>query len=225
MAFVQILFSPGAAFESLQGKKWAWVVATALLIVLSVASIALMLGKFSVVEIMEYQMAQSGQEMPPGGVGQMSGIVTGMMYGGAVVFTPILILVLGLLLLGIVKGFSGQTSFPMMLNAASLAMLGYSLVSVVLTLVMLYTASDLKTFQLENPVPLNVGYFFPPETAGKALSAFLSGISLINFYAIYLLALGAATLSERVKTSTVLWPVFGLYMLYILGKTGFAAIF
>jgi hypothetical protein len=225
MALIQILFSPGAAFESLRGKKWAWVLPTILMIGFSLASIALLLGKFSVTEIMEHQIAQSGQEVPPQGVGQMAGVVTGMMYGSAVIATPIFILVLGLILLGIVKGFSGQTDFAMMLNATSYAMLAYSVVSIVLMLVMLFTASDLKTYQLENPIPLNVGYFFPPETAGKALSAFLSGISLINFYAIYLLALGAATLSERVKTSTVMWPVFGLYMLYILGKTGFAAIF
>lgn len=225
MAYVQILFSPGAAFESLRGKKWAWAVATVLLIVLSVASISMMLGKFSVTEIMEHQIAQSGQEMPPQGVGQMTGLVTGMMYGGAVLFTPVVILVLGLVLLGIVKGFSGQTTFPMMLNAASFAMLAYSVVSMILMVVMLYTASDLKSYQLENPVPLNVGYFFPPETAGKALSAFLSGVNLLNFYVIYLLSLGASTLSERVKTGTVLWPLVGLYTLYILGKTGFAAIF
>jgi hypothetical protein len=225
MAFVQVLFSPAAAFASLKDKKWAWVLATVVLIVLSIVSIALTLGKFSVQDIMEYQIAQSGQEMPSQGVGAMTGLVTGMMYGGAIIGTPIFILVLALLLLGIVKAFSGQTSLPRMMNAASYALFAYSVVSMVLVLIMLYTASDLKSYQLENPVPLNAGYFFPPESAGKALSAFLSGINLLNFYFIYLLALGASALSERVKMGAVLWPLAGLYALYVLGKTGFAAIF
>lgn len=226
MELIQVLFSPAAAFASLRGKKWAWVLPTLLMLAIGVLCMFLLLNRFSAVAIMEDQIAQSGQQMPPQGVSQAAGIVTMMMYISAVVFPIISVLLIALVLLGIVKGFSGETSFPMMLNASAYSMFAaYSIVNTVLFLIMFFTAPDLRTFQLQNPIPLNAGYFVTLQDVGKAGVAFLSGINLVNFYLMYLLALGAAKLSDRVTTGKVLWPLVGIYTLYILGKTGLAAIF
>lgn len=226
MALMQVLFNPSAAFTGLRGRKWAWILPTVLMIAISVFSVFLLLQRFSAIAIVEDQMAQSGQEMPPQGLGQAAGIVTAMMYISPLFFTVLSVLVVALVLFGIVKGFSsGETSYPMMLAATAYAMFAYGVIGTVLFLTMFYTAPDLKSFQLQNPIPLNAGYFVTPADVGKAGVALLSGINLVNFYLIYLLALGAAKLSDRVSMGKVLWPLAGIYAVYILGKAGMAAIF
>ncbi len=225
MALFQVLFSPSAAFASLRGKKWAWILPTVLTIGIAVLSVFLLLRRFSVVAIIEEQMAAAGQQMPPQGLGPAAAIASVMMYIGPLFSIVLSVLVMALVLFGIVKGFSGETTFPMMLNAAAYALFAYSVVGTVLFLTMFYTAPDLKSFQIQNPIPLNVGYFVTPEAVGKAGVAALSGINLVNFYLMYLLALGAAKLSERVSVGSVLWPLAGIYAVYTLGKAGLAAIF
>lgn len=225
MALIQVLFSPAAAFASLRGKKWAWVLPTLLMIVLGLLSVFLLLQRFSALAIIEDQVAQSGRDVPAQGLSQAAGFVSVMMYTTPLFSTVLMVLVVALVLFGIVKGFSGETSYPMMLNAAAYALFAFSVVSTVLFLTMFYTAPDLKSFQIQNPVPLNAGYFFTPQDVGKAGVAFLSGINLLNFYLMYLLAMGAAQLSDRLTTAKVLWPLVGIYAVYVLGKTGLATIF
>ena len=225
MALLQVLFSPSAAFTGLRGRKWAWILPVVLTIALSLLSVILLLQRFSVTAIIEDQIAQSGQQMPAQGLGPAVGIAMAMMYVGPVFSTVLSVLILALLLFGIVKGFSGETTFPMMMNAAAYALFAFAVVGTVLFLTMFYTAPDLKSFQLQNPIPLNAGYFFTPQEAGKAGVALLSGINLVNFYLMGLLALGAARLSDRVSVGSVLWPLAGIYTVYTLGKAGLAALF
>ena len=225
MALMQVLFSPAEAFTSLRGRNWAWILPTVLTILLSVLSVFLLLQRYSAVAIVEDQIAQSGQQMPAQGMDQAAGFVAVAMYVSPLFFTVVSILILALVLLGIVKGFSGETTYPMMLNCAAYAMFAYAAAGTVLFLTMFYTASDLRSFQLQNPIPLNAGYFVTAAEAGKAGVALLSGVNLLNFYLIYLLSLGAAKLSDRVAIGKVLWPLAGIYTVYILGKAGLAAIF
>ena len=225
MALLQVLFSPSAAFTGLRGKNWAWILPVVLTIGVSLLSVTLLLQRFTALAIIEDQIAQSGQQVPAQGLGPAVGIATVMMYVGPVFSTVLSVLILALLLFGIVKGFSGETTFPMMMNAAAYGLFAFAVASAVLFLIMFYTAPDLKSFQLQNPIPLNAGYFVTKDDVGKAGVALLSGINLLNFYLMYLLALGAARLSDRVPVAKVLWPLAGLYGVYVLGKAGLATLF
>jgi len=162
--------------------------------------------------------------MPAGAMEQAAGILTVTMYASPLITIPIIILILALIQLGIVKGFAGETTFPRMLNAVTYAMWPWTIVGAVLMAVMLAAAPDLRAFHLENPLPLNAGYFLGEDAVGKGFAAMLSGINLLNFYLLYLLSIGTAQLSERVSTGKVMGPLIGIYILWTLGKAGFAAL-
>ncbi len=225
MELLEVFYSPATAFARLRDKKWAWILPTILVTALSVGSIALMLSKFSVVDIIEYQSQQSGQDVPAEALDQAAGFLSIFMYLSPLFSVPIMIAVLALILLAIVKGFAGDTDFGKMLNATAYSFWPWSVVSGVLMAIMVTAAPDLRAFNLENPIPLNLGYFIGSEAVGKGFAAMLSGVNLLNFYFIYLLSVGAAQLSDRVATGKVMGPLLGLYALWILGKSGFAAIF
>lgn len=225
MEILEVLYSPTTAFARLREKRWAWLIPAALTIALSLATVLATMGKFTVAEILEYQIERSGQEVPPGSMDQAVALVTATMYIAPIVFVPMMILVLAVLLLAIVKGFAGEASFPQMLNAVSLSMWALSVVSCAIMLLMLFTAPDLRAYNIDNPIPLNLAYFLGPEEVGKPFSALLSGINLLNFYYIYLLSLGASTLGSRVSMGKVMGPLLGLYFVWILAKAGFQALF
>ncbi|MCW5963180.1 MAG: YIP1 family protein [Bryobacterales bacterium] len=225
MELFEVFYSPATAFAKLREKKWAWVLPALLVIALSIASIAVMLNKFSANDIIEYQVQQSGRDVPAEGLNQAAGLVSVFMYASPLVTIPVMIAVIALVLMAIVKGFAGETSFPRMLNAASYSFWPTTVISSVLLAVMVVTAPDLRALNLDNPIPLNLGFFVGPEAVGKGFAALLSGINLLNFYFIWLLSAGAAILSERTTTGKVMGPLLGIYALWILGKAGFAALF
>lgn len=225
MELLEVFYQPSSAFTRLREKKWAWVLPAILILALSVGSVAMMLNKFSVNDILEQSMAESGQEMPAQGMDQAAGIIAITMYASPVVTVPVMILVVALVLFAIVKGFAGETTFPRMLNAAAYSIWPWTVISSVLVAIMLATAPDLKGFNLQNPIPLNVAYFVGADAVGKGFAALLSGINLLNFYFLYLLSVGAAALSDRTSVGKVMGPLAGIYVLWILGKAGFASIF
>jgi hypothetical protein len=224
MEVLEVLYSPATAFTRLREKKAAWVLAVMVLMAITLLFMVLLLSRFSVEEITEVQMAASGREMPPGSMEQALPFITMTMYVMPLISVPILTLLLSVVLLVIVKAYGGETTFVRMLNAGSFAMVGWSIVNTTLTVIMLYASLDLQTFNLNNPVPLNLGYFFEPDSVGKAVSAFLSGINFVNFYFIWLLSLATAKLSDRVKQGSVMVALVGIYVVYVLIKTGAATV-
>ncbi|MCZ2154576.1 MAG: YIP1 family protein [Bryobacterales bacterium] len=225
MELLLVLFSPDRAFQALRGRGWAWVLPAVLIILFEVLVIYLILHRFGAMAIVGRQLAQTGRDVPPEALSRAAGIVATTMYVSPLVSTPLMLLAVAAVLLGIVKVFSGDATYPMMLNAAAYAMFAYSLASTVLFLVMFYTAPDLNSLALENPIPLNVGYFVDAARVGKGWSALLSGVNLLNFYLIWLLSFGAACLASRIRAGTVLWPLGSIYVAYVLVKTGAAALF
>lgn len=224
MEILEVLYSPGTAFAKLRGKKWAWLLPTALSLILSVVSISLLTSKYSVAAIMEAEMIRNGQEIPPQGVGGMVGVVSVIMYVMPIVISIISLFVTSLILLAIVKGFSGDTSYPAMMNVSAYAGFAYGVFVTILFMIMFASSTDLQSFNLNNPIPLNAAYFVTPEDVGKPVAALLSGFNLMNFYLIYMLALGASKLSERVTPGKVAGPLVAIYVVYILGKAGIAAL-
>lgn len=225
MEILKVFYSPATAFAKLREKKAAWLLPMILMMVIGPIYMSVFLGKFSVEDILEQQIAASGKEVPPGATDQMVPFIRIWMYVAPVIFTPVMVLVSALVLFAIVKAFGGETRFSRMMNAAAFSLWPWSIVTTLFTTIMLFASPDIQTFNLNNPIPLNLGYFLEPDTVGAAFSTLLSSVNLINFYFIYLLGVGAAALSDRVKRSSVLGALLGIYAVIFLCRAGLAAIF
>lgn len=225
MALFEVFYRPAAAFQSLREQRWAWVLATTLSVALSVLLVVAMLNRFSVSDILDAQAASSGRDLPPEAYDQAAGLIAATMYVSPLVSVPVMVLLVALVLLATVKGFAGESNYLRMLNAAAFSVWPWTLATAVFMVLMLYTAPDLRAYNLQNPLPLNLAFFLGPDEVGKGLSTLLSGINLLNFYFIYLLVTGATALSDGVKATQVLLPVAGIYAVWILAKAGFAVLF
>ncbi len=79
------------------------------------------------------------------------------------------------------------------------------------------------SFNIENPVASNAGYFIDPS-GSAVLRALLTPLDVFTLWALALVAIGISCVSN-VKRGTAFAVVFGWFALYILGKVGWAAIF
>ncbi len=84
-------------------------------------------------------------------------------------------------------------------------------------------AGDHDAFNLQDPVGTNPGYYLSPDAA-PWLHSFLGSIDLLTLWPLFLMALGGAIVA-RVKPANGYALVFGVWLVFVLIKTGFAAAF
>jgi len=221
---LQIFFDPKATFWRLRDRKFGWILPLVAGQLLAIANITLLLRRFSVVSIIEHQMEASGKTLPPGSLDQVVGFAEAMMYVGPLVLGPLMLLLIALVVYGIARGTGGDVRFGQILNVTSISSWAWSAVSTVLSVIMLWLAPDLQSLNLDNPVPLNLGFFLDKASVGAAISALASSVNLLYFYFLWLLALGAAVVADRVRQSTVLWILASIYFLLFFARAGFAMI-
>jgi hypothetical protein len=80
--------------------------------------------------------------------------------------------------------------------------------------------ADVKTGSV---LPANLGYF-APEEAGPALVSLLSSVDVFSLWALVLLILGVSTVG-RIKKGPAAAAVITCWVLFVLGKAGWAALF
>ena len=114
----------------------------------------------------------------------------------------------------------GSSTYPGMFAVAMYA----ALPGLIFYLVVIATlfAGDPETFNLANATGTNVGYFLPSGTS-PALKSLLTSIDVFSIWQAFLLGLGGAIVA-RVKKSTGLAMVFGVWFVIVLVKAGIAAI-
>jgi hypothetical protein len=127
-----------------------------------------------------------------------------------------------LVLWGCLKVPGGQADF-----ASIFAVLMYAglipLVKLVLGTIVLFAAGDASGFDINNPIPTNPGAFMDASSA-HWLKALGTSIDVIVIWNLLVVALGCAIVS-KLKKGTTLALVFGLWILVVLIKVGWAAAF
>ena len=74
--------------------------------------------------------------------------------------------------------------------------------------------------------PTNVGFFLNPLETSKPLLALASSFDLFTIWFVVLLGIGfSQATGGKVKVRTIFLVYFGLWMIWVLGKVGLAAIF
>jgi hypothetical protein len=97
------------------------------------------------------------------------------------------------------------------------------LVKLVLGTIVLFAAGDASGFDINNPIPTNPGAFMDASSA-HWLKALGTSIDVIVIWNLLVVALGCAIVS-KLKKGTTLALVFGLWILVVLIKVGWAAAF
>ena len=135
----------------------------------------------------------------------------------------LLFLALSALLLWVGFNFilGGRSTYPQMFAVSVFAALP-SIFRAVLGVIMLY-AGDLDTFNLQDPVGTNPGYYLG-SAAAPWLHSFLGSFDILTLWVLFLSALGGAIVA-RVKPANGYALVFGVWFVYVLVKTGVAAAF
>jgi len=225
---IDLYFAPREAFTRIV-KSPTFLLPLVGQLVLVIAFTAIWLNKVDAKEFMKSQLEQSGQMekmQPEAREAVMNMADMQLKIGGAigVIFTPLMLLVVATVLMFVYRFFyASEVGFK-----ASLAIVSWALFAVGL----LTTPLMLLVFQLKgdwnlNPqdvIQANLGLLFDKSTAAKPLWALLTSVDLFSLWMVFLLASGFAVASRK-TTGSAIWGVVIPWVLIVLGKVGWAAIF
>jgi hypothetical protein len=232
-ALLAIFYSPAEAFSYL-GTKRPWlvpVVACALLALIMNVMLVSVVGMGTLTRNQLEANPSLAERLGPERINEMvrdaesSAARKYMTYGGALIGTPVFLLLISGLTLGGLLIAGGQTRFGAVLAACSLATYAMMAVGVVGAAVVLAAVNDYSGLDPQNMIMLNASIFFDRQTSPAWVRSLASGIDLIGFWAIFLQSTGLHKLSERVSMKQALAVSIALYLVWVLAKTGWYAMF
>jgi Yip1 domain len=97
-----------------------------------------------------------------------------------------------------------------------------ALLVTILAIVTLFAGMDKDTFNLNNPVGTNIGFYLPADSS-QWLMKLATSIDVLWLWAMFLVGIGLAIVA-KVKRSAGLAAVFGWWLLILIFKVGYAAI-
>lgn len=140
------------------------------------------------------------------------------------VFTPLMILVVGAVLFFVYRFFyASDATFKQALAITSWTFLAVGLITQPLTLAVMALKGDWN-INPQDALQANLGLLLDRSTASKTLWALFTSIDLFWLWMVFLLAVGFGVASRK-TTASALWGVGICWVLIVLGKIGWAAIF
>jgi hypothetical protein len=228
--FLGVFISPGSIFEDI-ARRPGFVAPIITVVVASLLVLETMIFKIGMGRIVRQSIEQSGQaakmsaDQLEGAV--RTGATVGTIFGhvGVVVIGPAMLLILAALGLGIlVLIFGAPANFKAVFSATCYA----NLVGVLgaLMAVALILFGDPEHFNARNPIPSNVGFFLNPLETPKALYSLASSADILWIWTMVLMAMGWSRVAGRKVNSLFVFLVFlGFWIVWVLGKVGFASLF
>ena len=221
---------PGATFPSiLQRPRVLAPLAT--LVVLQLAFTGYWLQKIDAKEFLKAQMEESGQwekipaESRPQVLESQSRIIPIMGWVGAVLFAPLLVLIVAAIYLFIFRFFyAASIGFKPALSLVAYTFLAVSLVTTPLTLLVIVLRDD-WTINPQTAIQANLSLLLGDrEDVPKFLWSLAESLDLFSFWALFLLAVGFGAAAGR-RWTAVLAGVLAPWAIYVLGKSTLAALF
>jgi hypothetical protein len=225
---VDLYFAPREAFTRIV-RKPAFLLPLLGQLVLVIAFTGIWLNKVDPQEFMKAQLEQSGQMeklQPEQREAVMKMAPMQLKIGGAigVVFTPLMLLVVGAVLMFIYRFFyAGEVAYKQALAIVAWTFFAVGVVTTPLMLLVFQLKGDWNL----NPQELlqaNLGLLLDKATAAKPLFALLSSIDLFTLWVVFLLASGFAVACRK-TTGQAIWGVAVPWALIVLIKVAWAAIF
>lgn len=222
---IGVLVSPVKTFASI-AQKPTWVVALIVLVAAQLLVAAAVTPKVDVARDVRERIEASGQELSEEQIQQQVEMGEQFRWAGlafSLVFGPAMYFLLGLIFWLLLR-FVGDSDFS---YGASMAATTHAfmpgVVGGLLMLPVILGRDTLTWTEMGSLLASNLGAFAPDDTSA-AVKSLLSSVDVFSLWTIALLVIGYAAVA-RTKRSTVAWVVVGLWVLYVLGKTGFTALF
>ena len=227
-----IIWEPKPVFEDLAARPrwWAPII---LLTILSIVFVTAFSRRVGIDAFMRQQMDKQFQTNPQ--MAQMSAeqrerlmsvsatYAKYSMFGGAVVGIAVSTLLVAAIMLGSLNLLGGAgLKFREAFSVTSYSFLP-SAISTVLTLVVMLLKNP-EDFDLQRPLPANLGAFLSTQTTPKWLIAFASSFDLFTIWVMLLMALGFSVVAKKMSFGKSLTLVLIPWALYVLIKVGLAGI-
>jgi hypothetical protein len=90
-----------------------------------------------------------------------------------------------------------------------------------LSIIVMFAGLDAESFNLQNPVGTNLGYYLSPESP-KWLISLGTSIDVFTLWTIAVLIIGCAIVA-KIKRSSAAIAVIGWWLLFTIVSVGFAA--
>lgn len=227
--FLGVFYSPGSTFADI-ARRPDFIAPLIVAIVSYIAVSETMLAKIGMERIVRMSIERSGRasRMSPEQIDQA--VSQGAKFGaifthlGGFVGPPIFLLIvagIGLLIMNAILGqrLSFKTAFAVACYANLVGVLG-ALMAVAMILL-----GDAENFNPQNLMPSNPGFFLNPLETSKPLFALAGSLDVFSFWLMGLLGVGFSQASGgKVKALTIFLVYFGIWMLYVLCKVGWAMV-
>lgn len=235
-AFARVLgaiFSPRATFQDI-ARKPGWLLPVVILIVLNIAVMVVFsqhVGWRAFIEKQDLtnhraqqQMAQMTPEKKQQMIDTQVKIAPIVGYAAGVIGVPVVFLIIGAIFMGIFNATSSaaidyKTSF----SIAAHAWMPFAILGLLGILVMFLKPPD--TVDIQNLVASNAGALLAKSTP-MWLQTLCNSLDIFSFWVIGLLAFGyAVARPKKLKMGTTLPWVIGAWVVFVLIRTGFSAVF
>ncbi len=226
---VDVYFSSREAFTRVV-RKPSFLLPFVAYVVLALGFTGLWMSKVDHVEFMKTQLEESGQwdKLPPDQRDSILESAAGRMktFGwiGPVIFTPLMLVVVAAALLFVFRFFyASEVVFKQALAIVSWCFFATGLVTTPLLMLVLYLKGDWNV-NPQDAVQANLSLLLDKSEAARPLWALFTSIDVFNLWLVFLLALGFGVASRK-STAAALWGVAIPWLLIVLVKVGWAALF
>lgn len=225
---VGVFVSPGETFADVARRPDFWA-PLILAIVIAIALSETMIAKIGAEQIVRSSIAQSSRasSMTPEQIEQA--VTQGAKYvhvgtfiaPAAVALSLLIIAGVGLLIANSI--FGAQLDYKLAFSVTCYTNL-IGLLAALLGLAVILFA-DPETFNVQNFIPTNIGFFLNPRDTSKVLYSLASSIDLFTFWVIAVLGVGFSEAAGRkIKAASMSLSLLGAWIIWVLIKMGWTAV-
>jgi hypothetical protein len=227
-----IFFSPADTFDMAGKRPWIVpMIATTLLVsLLSFMTIQVM-GMGTIVRNRLESNAKLAEQMGPEKINEAvqnsehSTAQRVISYVAPAVVLPLVMVVLAGVTFGGLTITGASTTFNAALGAVAWAFYAVMVVTTIGSAIFLALTKDFSGVDPNGMLMLNAGAFMDKSTTSPVVRALAGGIDLVAFWSMFLEIIGLQRLSQRVTIGQAAGVVITLYVLVLLCKVGWAAMF
>jgi hypothetical protein len=225
-----MFFSPKVTFEDIV-RKPSWILPMALMLVFGLVGVIALNSHFSWRDYITQQIEKNPRAAQMTPEQKQQQVDVSVKYSPTIAYVfglviPIVgVLVIALVFMGAYNVMSGAgASYKTSMAIVAHALFPAALVGTILFVTVLFL-KPVGMFDLDNPVATNLAAFFPDDAA-KWLVALGKNIDLLEFWKLFLLAVGFAAVNpKKLKGGKSITIAISVFFVYVVCRVAIAFIF